>query len=44
MIEVSRNALQAYIVLANKSLLEDGMQRFKKVADIASHLKHKINR
>ncbi len=31
-------------MLANKTLLEDGMQRFKKLVDIASHLKHKINR
>ncbi len=39
MIEASRNATQSSIVLANKNLLDQGRQRFKKLADIGSHLK-----
>jgi hypothetical protein len=41
MIEASRNATPAYIVLANKTLLHQGRQNFKKLADIGSHLKKK---
>ncbi len=29
MIEASKNATQAYIVLENKTLLDQGMQKFK---------------
>jgi hypothetical protein len=34
MIEASRNATQAYIVLANKTLVDQGRQKFNKLADI----------
>ncbi len=44
MIEASRNATQAYIVLANNTLLKEDRQRYKKLADIASHLKQNIDR
>ncbi len=44
MIEVSRNATQANIELANKTLLEEETRKFKKLADTASHLKKYIDR
>ncbi len=44
MIEALRNATQAYIELADKTLLEeDHKQKFEKLADIASHLKQKTD-